>query len=348
MGSTIFFSDVHLCSEAMSTQGYAWFRPKHQARLVRFLDHVVERAEKGEVDALVMLGDVFDRWTCPRNVAPPTWEEILEAPGHQPIFERLESIASHTEVSYVHGNHDFDLPAARLNQRLPSVKVLSVFRRGPIYAEHGQDHTLFNNPAITQHPGVQWPPGFFITRATLRSPIPPGSFGAVLSYLDDAVGILARGESVKHVLEACFEAQKLGPDDTFVMESGAPMTVKEVLGLYDRAYPQVTLGSLVGRAQIEGDLLLAVRPLIDRLFKAGQPAPKVIVMGHTHHPRIDRRRHMGDEYVYANSGSWCEGAGHGSFVEVRPDGADKLVVQLYAVADDGPVVRFVDERHIQS
>ena len=95
-------------------------------RLLAFL-----KSLEGEVDTLVLLGDLFEFWSNFRTVPP----------SYRPLVQQLEEMSrSGTEIVWVEGNHDFHLK--RYFGKQPNFRILpdgGMIHLGetPVYVAHG-------------------------------------------------------------------------------------------------------------------------------------------------------------------------------------------------------------------
>ena len=141
MGKTkrFFISDIHLSSQALydDPKKPAWYDPEiYTPRLLGFLENTV-LAQRDRIKDLILLGDVFNTWVCPVKKAPPKYSEIFTA--NRPVIDMFKKIIkAGIGLYYVNGNHDYDLNAATIQEKIREVKVINYYRSGLIYAEHGQ------------------------------------------------------------------------------------------------------------------------------------------------------------------------------------------------------------------
>ncbi|MAT99885.1 MAG: hypothetical protein CL608_22315 [Anaerolineaceae bacterium] len=147
---------------------------------------VLHLARSNQIKDLVLLGDVFDNWVCPAEQVPPSYDEIMSANLEE--LDRLEqAVKKGINVFYIHGNHDYDLPKALLENQVPGLQVIAAYKSGRTHAEHGHLHTLFNNPDYLNDPGYGRPLGYYISRLYASSGHAM-SFSDIVSTLDDVIG----------------------------------------------------------------------------------------------------------------------------------------------------------------
>src|SRR5437879_2806395 len=106
--NTIVISDIHIGNNYKT----CWYqRSVHEPYMLALLDYILQNANTGStpINRLIMLGDLFDFWTYPPDMVPPTIDEILAAnpnlfaPGGK-LCQVVEAL--HGNVQYIHGNHD--------------------------------------------------------------------------------------------------------------------------------------------------------------------------------------------------------------------------------------------------
>src|SRR4029077_5203930 len=100
----VVLSDVHIGNGAPTV----WYQPSvHEPYLVTALEWVVEH--KDEVRELVLLGDMFDTWTYPPAVRPPSLADIIAAnPATLGADGALAKVVAALPgaVTLLLGNHD--------------------------------------------------------------------------------------------------------------------------------------------------------------------------------------------------------------------------------------------------
>jgi UDP-2,3-diacylglucosamine pyrophosphatase LpxH len=185
---TVVISDVHIGTNYKT----CWYQQSvHEPYILTLLDYILQNANQGRnpVNRLVILGDLFDFWTYPPSMDPPTIDEILAANpnlfGSKGKFTQVVQ-ALKGNVQYIHGNHDILLTQADLNkipggghqiQLLPDIYPDA----SGIVFTHGHLATMFNAPDA-RYPG-EVPVGHFVTRAIsymLDTTLQPGQTAANL------------------------------------------------------------------------------------------------------------------------------------------------------------------------
>jgi UDP-2,3-diacylglucosamine pyrophosphatase LpxH len=160
---TVIISDVHLSDGPTK---YSWF--KDDSKLKGFLNDTAKRAD---VKELVLLGDIFDLWLYPVNVAPWTAKQIIQKwSGADSVVSALKECANKLpDVFYINGNHDMDVTAADLALISPKIKFRTSDQYNAAHAnilhlEHGHLVDMFNAPDISGDAIKGLPFGYFITR----------------------------------------------------------------------------------------------------------------------------------------------------------------------------------------
>ncbi|MBE9226578.1 metallophosphoesterase [Phormidium sp. LEGE 05292] len=181
----VVLSDVHIATN----EPVNWYQKSlHEPYLSAILDYVIANA--ASIQELVLLGDIFDFWTCPPSQKPPAFADIVAANpnilSHQgKLSQALTALEG--KVTYVNGNHDMNITQDDLNliQNSSGYKIQYCDR--PIYyvsaAEnkkvaftHGHTFTMFNAPDFST-PLSPLPVGHFVTRAfayMLQKTLQPG------------------------------------------------------------------------------------------------------------------------------------------------------------------------------
>src|SRR5215471_19764938 len=75
---TVVISDIHIGTNYKT----CWYQQSvHEPYMLALLDYILQNANQGAnpVNRFVILGDLFDFWTYPPSMEPPTIDEILAA-----------------------------------------------------------------------------------------------------------------------------------------------------------------------------------------------------------------------------------------------------------------------------
>lgn len=122
-GKTYFISDCHLGGR------YIADRRAHEARVVRFLDHI-----KDDAAALFLVGDILDYWYEYRNVVPR---------GYVRFLGKLAQLAdAGVRITWVTGNHDvwlFDYLRDEVGLTVQRQAAIVDVEGTPFLISHGDD-----------------------------------------------------------------------------------------------------------------------------------------------------------------------------------------------------------------
>ncbi|WP_179371984.1 metallophosphoesterase [Nitrosopumilus ureiphilus] len=161
--SIVSISDIHIGNNSIA----CWYnKGYHEPYLNRVLEYVI--SQKDNLKEFIILGDLFDFWTYPPDVQPPTVEDIIKAnPGIFANKGTLDTVVSALDgnVSYVVGNHDISITQADLDKIPLSggykiTKQTDEYTVGNCLFTHGHLFTIFNAP----DPVNPIPLGHFVTR----------------------------------------------------------------------------------------------------------------------------------------------------------------------------------------
>ena len=333
-GKRIFISDIHLGDDARYKdpvpERRARFIPsEHGDRLLNFLERQV-MAKKDSVKDLVLLGDVFDTWVCPFDELPPTYDSIFSSKENKPILDSLRRIAaSNINLYYVHGNHDYDLTADRLQAEIPGIITSAEGYNDPelkLFAEHGHRFTLFNQSYPEVADGL--PIGYPITRLAEHLGGYVRGFKDLIGYFDDVFDLVT-GEA--NIFEAILDglADRVKAKQ-IIMSDRETISVEKVKSQYKNLPHHDQPLKVVRLLASEGDL----EKFGDRMCE--KHGYKVVVMGHTHTAKIDKDSLLVKDRVYVNSGNWCGKEAY--CVVVKPSKSGKTKASLLAIDADGEVV----------
>ena len=179
---------------------------------VSFLQWLTERAHpNAEPWRLVLLGDLLDLLHPPAGAHDPLAALDAVAARHRSALAALGTTAARgVSVDLVPGNHDSELVAPRLQERLralvaaaagtSAVQLRPTFRVRPwflllpglLYAEHGSQYHALNAVAYPLAPFGRWSPQ-----------LPPG---AVLDIFFGGAEQGARARALPHLVPAAFRA----------------------------------------------------------------------------------------------------------------------------------------------
>jgi UDP-2,3-diacylglucosamine pyrophosphatase LpxH len=306
---TVVLSDLHIGTNART----CWYQQSvHEPYLAALLDWVIHMAADAHapVTKLVILGDLFDFWTYPPEVRPPTVDDIVQAnPAILGAGGKLAAAidAVHGNAVYLHGNHDIGIVQADLdrlplgNHKLTLVDDLIV--DSGLVLTHGHLFTMFNAPDDRYPHDV--PVGHFVTRAIahlLETTLGPGQtaadltlqgspYGFDLTSFLPAVGSWLTSPSVTSTL-LDYTATRCGLDENapITLADGSTTTIKAAKQKYDGLWDHwvarfgggqegETIAAKSAQADYEGDYLAWFAQKAADDHGAGGA-----VTGHTHHP----------------------------------------------------------------
>ncbi len=332
-GKRVFISDIHLGDDARymdpdPARRARFFPSKHRDRLLNFLDKQIMN-EKDKVQELVLLGDVFDTWVCPFDELPPTYDSIFGSRENKPILEGFSRIAaSNINLSYVHGNHDYDLTDTRLQAAIPGIITQPGAYQEPdlgLYAEHGHRFTLFNQSFPEVAGGL--PIGYPITRLAEHLGGYVRGFKDLVGYLDEAFDLASGCENIyEAILEGLAERAHA---EQIIMPGPTEISIEQVKSIY-KNLPYHDEPLRVGiKLASEGDL----EKFGDQLSE--QHNYKVVVLGHTHTAKIDKDSLLVKDRVYVNSGNWCGKEAH--CVVIEPGDHGRTAASLLSINAAGEI-----------
>ncbi len=301
----VVISDVHIGTGAPTV----WYqREVHDGYLSAILRWVLANVDS--VREVVLLGDMFDLWTYPPDVRPPTLRQIIEANpailGPGGLLSQVVT-AMNGAVTLMLGNHDANLTDADVRDLRDAVGPLAL---GPdTYTltgssgrrttfSHGHLWTMFNAPD-PKSPWNKLPVGHFVTRTfahQMQQTLAPGqtvadlpNMGAPNGFsLADFLGHVKFGDPdvsvARMLLEYCAGIAQLGDTVPILLSDGSTVTLGDAKRVYDDLFSRwmATEGGLLGairaaRADQDGENLgwyaqrLALRTGSD-----------LVLFGHTH------------------------------------------------------------------
>jgi UDP-2,3-diacylglucosamine pyrophosphatase LpxH len=323
MARIVFLSDLHL--SVWSRQ--AWPDTTCRERLRVFLAQLLNgRGPAKGVERIVLLGDIFDTWRCPVDVEPPAYEEILAA--HADTMALFHSLAGTGRLTYVIGNHDFDVPVALIRQAMPGVRIIGpgvkeAFRikSGRLYAQHGHQHSLFNRVSARAELLAGYPIGYYVTR--LRASLQDGggqfSFGQIQQYLG---GLRAAVGGEGGVFRTFLDAVS-GSSKAIRLRDGVTVSLLRIRDFAGRLGRKQRAIDTVWKAAGEATLLTAADQAC-----LGERA-RWVVFGHTHRALLDEPAifPLGLDRTYVNTGCWCAGQPHFAVFDTKEPGLDLFTFQ---------------------
>lgn len=329
----IFISDTHVSGGIGLDPDpgkfpYEWCTRMDMARLVAFLKWV---ASRGEVQELVLLGDVFDNWTFPVDMKPPTLEWIVSSEHARPVVKAINAVAEVMPVVYMPGNHDITMTPQILSVWMPKVVFGgpgtedSFFASSRLRGEHGHAHALFCSGDPAHDEGL--PLGYFISRLAATSDRDTGGHSITRQQIvRDILDTVEKDDLGRGVLDAICSRAGLCDDTVIAMPddiwNGATLTVRDVGHLYAGLFTQWEKRHGVVAA------VLAITAELNELEACAMPmfargGTNAVVMGHTH-------RAMAHEHVipflgtaaYVNAGCWSNNTPTATWIEQVKDEED--------------------------
>ena len=296
---TVVLSDLHA---GPGLGSWEWCSQEDVARQAAFLDALPPAIER-----VILAGDIFDNQVCPVDIRPPTTRETLALGPAARLTAKLRAVPERIEVFYTGGNHDATMDVELLHDVLPRVMYMGTHALlDDARIEHGHTHALFCAPDPAIPDAV--PLGYFISRLAATADARTG--GHTPSRMQVVDELLKLGEARETLPTALLNAMTsragVGDRDPILMPadlwSGRTTTIAEVRELYR---------DLVGR-WIVANGALSIFPAVEAECRNLGPAAKklltngtrAVIMGHTHRIAYE----PDDAGVYANSGSWCDGA----------------------------------------
>jgi UDP-2,3-diacylglucosamine pyrophosphatase LpxH len=303
----IFISDIHL-GDARSMgkttsypypYPYVWFKDN-----IGILSKFLDEQAKSDVDQVVILGDLFDRWIIPTDEVPLTdFQAIYNNPDNEPVITALKKLAENHKLTYVPGNHDMIFSNTAQEQAgiqqflkdFPEINYIvepdpthGCYKKGTIVGEHGNYYTIFNAPEARMDQPSFLPLGYFISRLQ-------GYKLAQIGETEDYHHILRRvvlktiGDEdnfIKNFYESWAHDAQLEPTAHIEMNgiAGFPDTVEAIGNLYVELIKQwkekrKDIDWHTAVAGEIGQLLLAAAVVH---FSPSGSDTNIVIFGHTH------------------------------------------------------------------
>ena len=310
----VVLSDIHIGDNSPT----CWYQKSvHEQPLSTALSWVA--AQKNVVKEVLFLGDMFDMWTYPPSVRPPSMSKIIAANPdllgpRGPLAALVKALPG--QVRLMLGNHDITLTQADIDtlnrslggnvargeriifdpqqwRALWGVKARTVF-------SHGHHWCMFNAPDTTSRWGTL-PIGHFVTRAIAynvakRLSGTPGKTAAHLPGHGNPTGInvsaivaaLNSGDDLaRFLLTYICRTLGMSPTEPIVMPDGSTSSCAEAMRIYSGLFTRwvrmekghAQNAARAAKADWGGDDLAW---FAQRL--ALQTGSDLVVMGHTHKP----------------------------------------------------------------
>jgi len=328
----IFLSDIHASAGwgldvPAPRHDWEWLTRSDADRFVAFASWLCQRADAQfgplePVSEVVLLGDIFDNWSFPADVKPPTMDEILQTDHAQKVIGALDAVSRMIPTIYFPGNHDMWVTAEQIARVLPKVTYGGsgehdpFFSNGRTRAEHGHSHALF----CSQDPLGRVPLGYFISRAASKADRDfddhtPRAQDVIRELLED----IGHDSIAVDVMQAVCKQAGLTHDDFFRMPDdvmdGEKIRVGDVITRYASLLSQWRIMHGTVRTALAVPAEIGRLELVaDNMFLAG--GTNAMVMGHTHTAMVQQIDvpFLGTA-AYANSGCWIGGREKATWVE---------------------------------
>lgn len=332
----VVLSDIHIGTNSPTN----WYQQNfHEPYLSAILDYVIQNA--ADIQELILLGDVFDFWTYPPNIQPPTFTDTVNAnPNILGINGKLNQALTALEgrVIYLNGNHDINVTQSDLQQIENSDGYKIQYFSDPIYYfstvagkkiafAHGHIFTLFNAPD-TKTSLSPLPVGFFVTRSVayqLNKTLKPGqtvadlpgqgspngiNLDALASLIWNAIPSISAGlfNLVDTVLDYIMKVTGMPENEPVILPDGQITTIAQAKKTYSNLQNQWISDWGGGHDGILALVKSAIADLSGTYIAwfAQQSAltsgSDLIVLGHTHTPKEGLTNGL---VKYTNDGFEC-------------------------------------------
>lgn len=245
-------SDVHIGTGAPTV----WYQQSvHEPYLKAILNWVIENASS--ITELILLGDIFDFWTYPPDVKPPSLRDIIAANpnilGRGGLLNQVMT-ALDGAVTLILGNHDGTISAAELDDLRTEIGPIKL--GDSVYTlagstglrttfAHGHTWTMFNAP----DPRSRWgtlPVGHFITRAVayqMAKQLKPGQTvadlqdqgapnGLDISKFLHSLSYSSKDSIVRLLLDYISKVTGIDPSMPICMLDGSVSSINEAKEVY--------------------------------------------------------------------------------------------------------------------
>jgi UDP-2,3-diacylglucosamine pyrophosphatase LpxH len=355
----LFLSDFHISSGRglivkPGQHQWEWLRESDRVRLQSFLSWLRTRTliqgKLPPVDEIVLLGDIFDGWVFPHDEVPPTFESILDSDFARSLIKSISDLSESIKVTYLPGNHDFQMTPSVLSRILPKVKFCpEIYQWGRLWAEHGHAYDLFNYPDPLRLDQI--PLGYFISRIVATLDRETGSTSpGIEAEISELVEIIEDEETIPQgVFDACCRRAHLSLDDKIRMPSdlwkGIDVTIREVRDLYRNL-----VGEWKSRHGIIETALALAGACSDFSLIAdsihGKDKSKFVLLGHTHSAKsIWHWFPFFINWKYFNTGCWCSLQKKVFWVEATE--SSSFIYSCSGINPDGSLSDFDRNRYYQ-
>lgn len=345
MSKCIFISDLHMNDERSvnPSHHYGWLPVNRAQEVADFLNYI---NGFDDVDELVLLGDTLDTWVCPIDVIPQTFDDILTASHNQCIIDAFNKIIARGRIklTYVVGNHDMLITKDILSNYIPGInfigndKYQGTFTDDKVLAEHGHLYATFNAPDFENSKYKGLPLGYFISRIAATN----GSEIDMHKLFKDTKDTTLASKLPETVIDIVLHKSKLKETDSIILPDGTKALIKDIKAEY---------ANLCVQWETEDKPVSLIDGLLAEVGLLGISAKSlfgedtnIVLFGHTHDKELKEFHIDNNNYLYANTGTWCEKKLANdnkpqSYVEIKKDEMNQsIIVQLVNWENNAPVL----------
>jgi hypothetical protein len=179
---------------------------------------------------------------------------------------------------------------------------------------------MFNAPDAANGMPTKLPLGYFISRiVATKVTKPKENIHAVFESLNDLLTLDDKISLPESVVDVVLLYSGVDEDAPIIMPDGTSVTARQVKAQYadlykqwvDKYGPDLAIQAVWSEL---GHLGAAARDV------AKEKEMKVVLFGHTHIEKIEEHPFFFSQYIYANTGTWCESPKQPfSYVETQYD-----------------------------
>ncbi len=356
----VFISDIHMSDSRSVCPGnsdfpYSLLTPPSTTILEKFLDYIYSSKDIAE---LVILGDLFDTWTCPASIEPvKDYSTITEAKHNLGIVERLKQIAESRDIklTYLPGCHDSEINPGFVIDTFPGINILASASGTPKYsfenisAEHGSRFSLFCSDTASREP---YPPGYYIARILAESRTKTGKALKLPQTISAYVKKnFKRRDMVEDTFNSILQFCRISEDTPIKIREkhdSTSVTATDIARKFHNLFRQWHLDNSKEVDAFTG-LITDTIGLSEAAHKVyfGKGDSNIVIMGHTHEAELQGFIHSDTfpdsfsetlpcKYIYANTGAWINGINNHTYIETE-EYSNRSSVKLY---------RFTGNKHL--
>lgn len=327
----IILSDIHI-GTAMPC---VWYQKEiHEKYLMAILNDIITYAN--QIQQVILLGDIFEFWTYPPCVVPPTLEDIIAThPNILGVDGKLRQAINALEgrMVFIPGDHDMNLTQNDLNKLKTAYGYTIKVQPGtyiPVYDTHikfthGHEFTFLNAPYYKSKI-APIPIAYFIYKAiayklqndikrisglTVASLEEYGTysltdlFSKLSPFLENYENDI---DFVGRLIDAIADYTKIPKDMCIKVNKNTSVTLNEVKKIYknlnnDFLQFMYSRGQTSQTIELKDLVQLNISYLPGYMKKSkSKDLRDVIVMGHTHIPEMSVEK---DNVKYINTGFMC-------------------------------------------